>query len=301
MSQLEVVPNTTALSAYEKNGVVIVETGLSLWITTVVGIVVLCVAIGFGIYVAFKYPAENEDDEDVKRVITGNKVLSIIAGTFIFGLIVWYIVAMARRSKTWDNKRLESEAATLFAHAYGEKAKELAVGSGGEKLTGFKEAMYGHLMNVFNDNDGQNIANTAANYRTAGTSREDGSNAANISAVNIGSAINASAAATAAAAETAATTAAAAETAAARQREEAAARQRAAEESRPLLGGLTQREQEATGGREGYEELPSPISLSRSYRRRKSPVKKKKASPSSLKKKKSPSSLKKKSTSSRRK
>ena len=287
MSQPVVAPNTTALSAYEKNGVIIVETGLSLWITTVVGIIVLCVAIGFGIYVAFKYPAENEDDEDVKRVITGNKVLSIIAGTFIFGLIVWYIVAMARRSKTWDNDRLESEAATLFAHAYGEKAKELAVGSGGEKLTGFKEAMYGHLMNVF---DGQNIVNTAANYRTAGTSREEGSNAANISAVNIGNAINASA--------EKATATAAGPVAAERQREESEADLYAGEDG----GGIGV----LPSGEGGSYSPPlltplipqSPISLSRSYRRRKSPVKKKKASP--VKKKKS-SPTKKKSTSSRRK
>lgn len=299
MSQPEVAPNTTALSAYEKNGVIIVETGLSLWITTVVGIIVLCVAIGFGIYVAFKYPAENEDDEDVKRVITGNKVLSIIAGIFIVGLIVWYIVAMAKRSKTWDNERLESEAATLFAHAYGEKAKQLAVGSGGEKLTGFKEAMYGHLMSVFS---GENMKATKGFFREAGDGGVAGEAAANQSAENMGNAINASAAAETAAAAAAAEEARqgreAAAAAEARQREEAAAAEEYAGEYSSGTGVLPP----GLGGKYTPPPFRSPISLSRASRRRKSPSsssKKRKASPSS-KKKKSPST-KKKSTSSRRK
>ena len=299
MSQPTTAPNTTALSAYEKNGVVIVETGLSLWITTVVGIIVLCVAIGFGIYVAFEYPAENEDNEDVKRVIVGNKALSIIAGTFIFGLIVWYIVAMARRSKTWDNERLESEAATLFAHAYGEKAKQLAVGTGGEKLTGFKRAMYGHLKSVFND---ESIGDTAAKFTASENTIPNGQQAGNDSAVNIGTAIAKSVLRGDPNQQAETRLAGGGGGEKFKQDYDKAE----AEAAAPPAAAAATTDDTVTGPRVGnlVDLGSSPISLSRSYRRRKSPVKKKKkASPSSLKKKKSPSSLKKKkkSTSSRRK
>jgi len=310
-------PKGTALSAYENNGVVIVETGKGLWITTIVGILVLSVAIGFGIYVAFKYPAENEDDEDVKRVITGNKVLSCAAGTFIFVLIIWYAVAMFKRSKNWDNERLEDEAATLFAHAYGERAKKLAVDTGGEKLTGFKDQMYGHLKSVFS---GKNMEATKGFFRSVENSEAGGAAAANQAAGNIGNAIGESV--SAAARVTAATAAGsgdedeggdaatltleqpksvAARKEAARQeaaRREAARREAAATAAETATvtptGGDTGVEPATEGGGGGAP----PIGTTAIFGSPSSLKKKKKASPV---KKRKPSPTKKKSTSSRRK
>ena len=328
-------------AAYNSGNVMILEYPKPYFWMLVVLLFLSFVGIPLALYTTSIYETEGKKD----GIDWHNRGVSYSTFT-ILGILSLLIVVFlgysiynrAKRNIVDSNEKLQDEAAKIYAHAYGEKAKEIATESGGGKLQGFKEQMYKHLMSVFDDN---NMKTVQASLKFADNDEEAGRGVASTSgAKNITDSITASAGGTegnVAAATEAAATAAAEQ----RRLEEAAAAATAARggggggdaaAEAPEAGADAAVEEGGDGG-EGTATAPvvpaaedgvggegrtlaqrvanipgarlvtksSPISLSRASRRRKSPVKKKKASPT--KKKKSPSSLKKKkkSTSSRRK
>jgi uncharacterized protein YneF (UPF0154 family) len=320
-------------AAYNSGNVMILEYPKPYFWMLVVLLFLSFVGIPLALYTTSIYETEGKKD----GIDWHNRGVSYSTFT-ILGILSLLIVVFlgysiynrAKRNIVDSNDKLQEQAAKIYAHAYGEKAKELAIGAGGNKLQGFKDQMYTHLQRAFAD---ESVADTVSKLVAAPNTIDGGKDAANGAAGNIGEGIGNSAAEAAAEAAAAArqrdAAAAAAEArqgreaaaaAEARQGREAAAAAEARQREEAAAAEARQREEAAAAAEAPTEvRVPqnpgeifdiygkgaagSPISLSRSYRRRKSPSslkkKKKKASPSSKKKKASPT--KKKSTSSRRK
>ena len=296
-------------AAYNSGNVMILEYPKPYFWMLVVLLFLSFVGIPLALYTTSIYETEGKKDGidwHNRGVSYSTFTILGILSLLILLFLGYSIYNRAKRNIVDTDKKLQEQAAKIYAHAYGEKAKEIAISSGGNKLQGFKDQMYTHLMSVFGD-DNMETVRTALG-KTSDTEAAGRGVASTFGAESLTNGINTSAggtegrvaAAEAAEAEAKAKAdAAEAKVAAA----EAKARQNAAAPAAaPAATAVTAADfTSETLGTSGISALKaSPISLSRSYRRRKSPssLKKKKASPT---KKKKASPTKKKSTSSRRK
>lgn len=273
-------------AAYNSGNVMILEYPKPYFWMLVVLLFLSFIGIPLALYTTSIYETEGNKqgiDWHNRGVSYSTFTILGILSLLILVFLGYSIYNRAKRNIIDSNDKLQEQAAKIYAHAYGEKAKQLAIGAGGEKLEGFKTAMYQSLKNAFKSSY---VNKTGEKYINTGETFDDGKKVGEAAVNDVADALRDSSGQKALTSNV----------------ENTPSGQKALTPG----GENTPPEQKAlTPDVENNKavEVDSPISLSRASRRRKSPSslkkKKKKASPSSKKKKASPT--KKKSTSSRRK
>lgn len=161
-------------AAYNSGNVMILEYPKPYFWMLVVLLFLSFIGIPLALYTTSIYETEgNKEGIDWHNRGVSYSTFTIlgILSLLILVFLGYSIYNRAKRNILDSNDKLQDQAAKLYAHSYGEKAKQLAIGAGGEKLEGFKTAMYQSLKNAFKSSY---VNKTGDKYINTGETFDDG-------------------------------------------------------------------------------------------------------------------------------